>query len=93
MMYLSRETTNKNQSLKMQMMLPLDNEDLANNSQKIWSSNGFFGDQRGDFTIKKANFLESTLVYCNQGNNLNFESRRLCNLFGLCDIRTVNSCK
>ena len=59
MMYLSRETTNKNQSLKMQMMLPLDNEDLANNSQKIWSSNGFFGDQRGDFAIKKLNSLKT----------------------------------
>ena len=48
MMYLSRETTNKNQSLKMQMMLSLDNEDLANNSQKIWSSNGFYyGPERG----------------------------------------------
>ena len=83
-MYLSKEATNKDQCLKMQMMLSLDKENSANNSEKIWSSNKFFGDQKGDFTIKKANF---------PGNNLNFESKRLCNLFGLCDIRAVNSRK
>ena len=66
-MYLSKEATNKDQSLKMQMMLSLDKEHLANNSEKIWSSNGFFGNERGDFTIKKPNFPENTLVYCNQG--------------------------
>ena len=66
-MYLSKEATNKDQSLKMQMMLSLDKEHLAYNSEKIWSSNGFFGNQRGDFTIKKPNFPENKLVYCNQG--------------------------
>ena len=79
MMYLSKEATNKDQGLKMQMMLSPDKEDPTNNSEKIWSSNGFSGHQRGGFIIKKANF--------------NFESRRLCNLFGLCDIRAVNSSK
>ena len=29
--------------------------------------NGFFGDQKGNFTIKKPNFSENTLVYCNLG--------------------------
>ena len=32
-----------------------------------WKKSGFFGDQKGDFTINKATFPESTLVYCNQG--------------------------
>ena len=50
----------------MQMLLSLDEED-SNNSEKIWKKNGFFGDQKGKFTIKKANFSENTLVYCNQG--------------------------
>ena len=50
----------------MQMLLSLDEED-SNNSEKIWKKNGFFGDQKGEFTIKKANFSENTLVYCNQG--------------------------
>ena len=48
-------------------MLSLDKEDSANNPEKIWSSNGFFTEQKGDFTIKKVNFRANTLVYCNQG--------------------------
>ena len=29
--------------------------------------NSFFGDQKSNFTIKKPNFPENALVYCNQG--------------------------
>ena len=39
MMYLSKEATNKDQGLKMQMMLSPDKEDPTNNSEKIWSTN------------------------------------------------------
>ena len=67
MMYLSKEGTNKDQCLKMQLMLSLDKENSAISSEKIWCSNGFFVDQKGDLTIKKANFPENSLVYCNQG--------------------------
>ena len=49
-MYLSKEVTYKDQSLKMQMILSLDKDDTSN-SEKIWKKNGFFGDQKGDFTI------------------------------------------
>ena len=35
--------------------------------KKFGQKNVFFGDQKGDFTIKKPNFPENTLVYCNQG--------------------------
>ena len=72
-MYLSKETTDKDQNHKMKKNLSLDNEDPANNSEKIWNSNGFFGDQKGNFTIKKANFPEKTLVYCNQGTVSTFK--------------------
>ena len=58
MLYFSKEATNTDPSFKMQMMLSIE---------KIWSSNGFFGDLKRDFTIKKANLPENTLVYCNQG--------------------------
>ena len=34
--------------------------------KKFGQKNDFFGDQKGDFTIKKPNFPENTLVYCNQ---------------------------
>ena len=73
-MYLSKETTDKDQNHKMKTNLSLDNEDPANNSEKIWNSNGFFGDQKGNFTIKKANFPEKTLVYCNQGTVSTFKA-------------------
>ena len=43
----------------MQMMLSYD--------KKIRNCNGFFGNQRRDFTIKKPNLPENTLVCCNQG--------------------------
>ena len=61
LMYLSKETTDKDQNHKMKTNLSLDNEDPANNSEKIWNSNGFVRDQRGNFTIKKANFPEKDI--------------------------------
>ena len=67
MLYFSKEATNTDPSFKMQMMLSIDREGSPYNSEKIWSSNGFFGDLKRDFTIKKANLPENTLVYCNQG--------------------------
>ena len=36
-------------------------------SEAIWKKNGFFSDQKGEFTISKNNFTENTLAYCNQG--------------------------
>ena len=65
MMLLKKEATNKDQSLKMQMLLSLDKSD-SSNSEKM-EKNGFFGDQKFDFTITKPNFPKNTLVYCNQG--------------------------
>ena len=41
MMLLSKEATDKDQSLKMQVMLPLDKGD-SSNSEKIWKKNNFF---------------------------------------------------
>ena len=65
-MFLSKEATNKDQSLKMQMMLSLD-KTYSTNTEKIWKKKFFSGDQESDFTITKPNFPENTLVYCNQG--------------------------
>ena len=41
MKFLSKEATNKDQILKMQMMLSLYKDD-SSNSQKLWKKNGFF---------------------------------------------------
>ena len=47
MMHLSKEATNKDQSLKMQIILSIDNNKKTQ-SEKIWVKNRFFGDQRAD---------------------------------------------
>ena len=49
------------------MILSLDKEHTSNNSEKKLGKKCFFGDEKGNFIIKKANFPENTLVYCNQG--------------------------
>ena len=66
MMFLSKEAKNKDQSLKMKTMLSLDKDESLNAEKKLENSS-LFGDQKGDFTMKKQNFPEHTLVYCNQG--------------------------
>ena len=69
MITFSKEATNKDDSLKIQMMVSL-NDDKADSSsaENIWKANWFLGDQRPDLTIIKANFLENTLVYMNNGS-------------------------
>ena len=48
------------------MVLSLQ-DDESKGTENIWKENGFFGDQRAELTILKANFPENTLVYVNQG--------------------------
>ena len=59
MMYLRKEATNKDQSLKMKMLLSLDNNKKAP-TEKNWAKNNFFGDQRADLTVLKPNFPKNT---------------------------------
>ena len=68
-MFLSKEATKKNESLKMQTMLSLkDDKGDSSSTEKMWKSNGFFGGQKTNLTISKANFSENTLVYVNNGS-------------------------
>ena len=64
-MYLNKEATNKDQSLKMQLLYSADKKQTSE-TELIWKQNGFFGDQNGEFTINKANFPENTLAHANQ---------------------------
>ena len=51
-MFLLKEAINKDESLKMQMLLSLkDDKADSSSTEKIWKSNGFFGYQRIDLTI------------------------------------------
>ena len=65
MLFLTKEATDKDQKLKMVLLMSATDD--KKNSEPIWKKNGFFPDQKGEFTISKNNFPENTLVYCNQG--------------------------
>ena len=69
MMYLSTEVTNKDQSLKMKVLLLTDDKATLD-TELIWKKSDFFGDQKGEFTKSKANLPENTLIYTNQGSIL-----------------------
>ena len=64
-MYLSKEATNKNQSLKMKLLLMTDDK-AAVGTELIQKLGRLFGDQKGEFTINKPKFRENTLIYANQ---------------------------
>ena len=67
-MFLSKEASNKDERLKMEMMVASMGESPEKSTERVQKENGFFGDQRADLTIKKANFPENTLVYINNGS-------------------------
>ena len=46
--------------------MTIDNND-SSVYEKIWLTNGFFGDEKSDLTLWKENFPENTLLYSNQG--------------------------
>ena len=68
MLYLSKEASTKDQHLKTQMMMTLNDDNDSQKTEAIWKSNGFFKEQRTDLSINKANFPDNTLCYVNQGS-------------------------
>ena len=68
-MYLSEETTTKDQTLKMKLLLSFDDKPSLD-TELIWNQNGFFCNQKGELTLNKVNFPENTLIYTNQGSIL-----------------------
>ena len=69
MLFLSKESTSKDQQLKTQIVLSFQ-DDESKNTGTVWQESGFFDDHQSDLTIPKANFPENTLVYVNQGSVL-----------------------
>ena len=67
MLLFSKEATNKDNQLKTQMLVSFQ-DDESKGSEKVWLESGFFGDQRAELTIVKANFPENTFCYVNQGS-------------------------
>ena len=63
----SKEATNKDNQLMTQILVSFQ-DDESKGSEKVWLESGFFGDQRAELTIVKANFPENTFCYVNQGS-------------------------
>ena len=66
MLYLSKEATSKDQQFITQIMLSFQ-DDESKCSEKIWQESDFFGYQRAELTIAKANFPENILCCIYQG--------------------------
>ena len=62
------KASNKDERLKMEMMVASMGESPEKSTECVWKENWFFGDQRADLTINKAKFPENTLVYINNGS-------------------------
>ena len=67
LMLLSKEANTKDTQLKFQLLLSFKDNDPSKGSERIWLESGYFGDQKAELTIQKANFSENTLIYVNQG--------------------------
>ena len=59
MLFLSKETSKKDENIKMQMMVLMKDDKGESSTEHMWKENGFFGDQRTDLIIVKANFPEN----------------------------------
>ena len=68
MLHLSKEASTKDEHLKTQMMMTLNDDNHSQKTETIWKLNGFFKEQRTYLTIKKPNFPENTFAYVNQGS-------------------------
>ena len=66
MLLLSKEATDKDRSLKTQLLLTSNDSQEKLSSGHVWKNNEFFQDFRPDLNLKKKNIPENTLFYINQ---------------------------
>ena len=66
MLLLSKEMTDKDKSMKTQLMFKSKPENKLS-GEKIWKKDGFFKDVRADLNLEKVNIPENCLFYVNQG--------------------------
>ena len=66
MLLLSKEMTDKDKSMKTQLMLKSQPENKLS-GEKIWKKDGFFKDVRAELNLEKVNIPENCLIYINQG--------------------------
>ena len=66
MLLLSKEMTDKDKSMKTQLLFKPKNDDKLC-GEKIWKENGFFKDVTAELNLEKVNIPENCLMYVNQG--------------------------
>ena len=59
MLYLSKEASTKDQNLKTQMMMTLNDDNDSQKTETIWKSNGFFKEQRTDLISRSLTSLKT----------------------------------
>ena len=74
MMVLSKEMTDKDRSLKTQLLITENEGKDVLTSEKVWKNSGCFGDIKPEMNIEKANLPENTLIYVNQSYLLTVKS-------------------
>ena len=66
MLLLSKEMTDKDKSMKTQLLYKPKQEDKLS-GEKVWKEDGFFKDVRAELNLEKVNIPENCLLYINQG--------------------------
>ena len=66
MMLLSKEMTDKDRSLKTQLLVTENEGKYVLSGEKVWKNNGFFGDIKPEMNLEKVNLPENTLSCINQ---------------------------
>ena len=66
MLLLSKEMTDKDRSMKTQLLIRSNTSDEKLSGEKVWKENGFFKDIRPELNLEKVNMSENTLYYVNQ---------------------------
>ena len=57
MMILTKEATDKDRSLKTQLMVASNNSDEKLRGERVWRSEGYFSDIRPELNLEKKTFL------------------------------------
>ena len=57
MMSLTKEATDKDRSLKTQLMVASNNSDEKLSGERVWRSEGYFSDIRPELNLEKKTFL------------------------------------
>ena len=67
MLLMSKEISDKDRSMKTQLLLRTSDSDEKVSGEKVWRENGFFKEIKPEMNIEKVNIPENTLLYINQG--------------------------